>query len=92
MADLREANKAVDYVLATPDRGFRANVLDWDDLISCVITDACHANESEVMKVKGEDSVELYRSQGARLNALGTPSLMSSDEGHMRLISYAWQG
>ena len=91
VADLREANKAVDYALATPDRGltFRANVLDWDNLISCVITDASHANESQVMKVKGEDSVEPYRSQGARLNALGTPSLISSDEGHMHLISYA---
>ncbi|CAE7258466.1 unnamed protein product [Symbiodinium natans] len=61
-----KANKAVDYALATPDRGltFRANVLDWDNLISCVITDASHANESQVMKVKGEDSVEPYRSQG----------------------------
>eukprot|EP00439_Symbiodinium_sp_Y106_P056887 s1402_g8.t1 len=82
VADLREANKAVDYALATPQRGlvYRSGVLDWDNLIFCVITDASHANEHEVMTVDKEDSLELHRSQGARLNCLGTPSLMSSDE------------
>ena len=91
VADLREANKAVDYALATPQRGlvYRSGVLDWDNLISCVITDASHANEHEVMTVDKEDSLELHRSQGARLNCLGTPSLMSSDEGHVHLISFA---
>ena len=91
VADLREANKAVDYALATPQRGlvYRSGVLDWDNLISCVITDASHAHEHEVMTADKEDSLELHRSQGARLNCLGTPSLMSSDEGHVHLISFA---
>ncbi|CAE7297584.1 unnamed protein product [Symbiodinium microadriaticum] len=36
VADLREANKAVDYALATPERGlvYRSGVLDRDNLIS----------------------------------------------------------
>eukprot|EP00439_Symbiodinium_sp_Y106_P059738 s1939_g8.t1 len=90
VADLREANKAVDYALATPQRGlvYRSGVLDWDNLI-CVITDASHTNEHEVMTVDKEDSLELHRSQGARLHCLGTPGLMSSDEGHVHLISFA---
>ena len=35
--------------------------------------------EHEVMTVDKEDSLEFHRSQGARLNCLGTPSIMSSD-------------
>ena len=50
----------------TPQRGlvYRSGVLDWDNLISCVITDASHANEHEVMTVDTEDSLELLRKQG----------------------------
>ena len=60
VADLKETNKALDYASAMPDRGliFRSSVLDWDNLVSCPITDASHANENQQMKIEGAESLE----------------------------------
>ena len=68
VADLKEANKHVDYAISTSSRGltFRSGVLSWDfsldAMITCVITDASHANESEDMIVNGKVSKEPHRS------------------------------
>eukprot|EP00971_Amphidinium_carterae_P352490 6492618-Amphidinium_carterae.1 len=89
VADLREANKVVQYAQQTSDTGltFRSGVLDWDDMVSGVITDASHANESSLNQVTKQ--LEPYRSQGARLQILATPSLLEGTQAGFHLISYS---
>ena len=64
IADLKEANKVLAYAIATADQGltFKSGVLDWNNLVSAVVTDASHANEVEELK---DGRVEAHRSQGA---------------------------
>ena len=82
VADLRAANKAVEYAIRTADLGltFKPKV---------IVTDALHANETEEMMMQGQKSAEPRRSQGARMFFLGTPTLWTGDTGHVHLISYA---
>ena len=52
VAEIRDANQAVEYAIGTYDRGlvFKSGLLDWKTpgaLMSLVVTDASHANESE---------------------------------------------
>ena len=95
VADLKEANKHVDYAVSTSSRGltFRSGVLSWDfsldAMITCVITDASHANESEDMIVNGKVSKEPHRSQGGKIIALGTSSLSTSEEGGIHVIAFS---
>lgn len=94
VADLREANKYVDYAIATASRGltFRTGILSWslqDPMISCVISDASHANESEDMTINGKVYREPHRSQGGRLICLGTDTLRDKDEGGIHIISFS---
>ena len=95
VADLKEANKHVDYAVSTSSRGltFRSGVLSWDfsldAMITCVITDASHANESEDMIVNGKVSKEPHRSQGGKIIALGTSSLSNSEEGGIHVIAFS---
>jgi hypothetical protein len=55
-------------------------------MISCVVTDASHANEVEINDLN--KTLEPHRSQGARLLLLGTPDLMNGDKGHFHIIGY----
>ena len=56
-------------------------------MISCVVTDASHANEVEIDEVS--KTAEPHRSQGARLQLLVTPSLLTGDQGHFHIIGYS---
>ena len=95
VADLKEANKYVDYAASTASRGltFKSGILSWDmsldAMITCVITDASHANESEDMIVNGKLSKEPHRSQGGKIIALGTQSLSTSEEGGIHIIAFS---
>ena len=95
VADLKEANKHIDYAVSTADRGlkFRSGILSWDmendPMISCIITDASHANESEDLIVNGKTSKEGHRSQGGKMICLGTNSLVDGDEGGIHIISFS---
>ena len=87
VADLKEASRYVDYAVSTASRGwvFRSGgVLSWDmsldAMITCTITDASHANESEEMIVNGKLSKEPHRSQGSKVIALGTFPVRESVE------------
>ena len=64
-------------------------MIDWEDMIAVTVMDASHANETEEMMIQGQKSVEPHRSQGVRMFFLGTPTLWTSDIGHLHLISYA---
>jgi hypothetical protein len=48
--DLKEVNKVLEYAKNTADKGltFKSGVLDWNNMVSCVVTDASHANEVEI--------------------------------------------
>ena len=86
VADIKEANKTVEYAVKTYQRGitFRSGLLDWSKpggLMSLVITDASHANEEEELLVNGSVSVEYHRSQGARMIFVATPSLLGRRQG-----------
>ena len=59
--------KAVEYAISTYDRGlvFKSGLLDWKTpgvLMSLVITDASHANESEEMIINEMTSLEGHQS------------------------------
>ena len=88
IADLKEANKVLAYAIATADQGltFKSGVLDWNNLVSAVVTDASHANEVEELK---DGRVEAHRSQGARLQLLATPSIIDGTECNFHLIGHA---
>eukprot|EP00439_Symbiodinium_sp_Y106_P017032 s7326_g2.t1 len=94
VADIKEANKTVEYAVKTYQRGitFRSGLLDWSKpggLMSLVITDASHANEEEELLVNGSVSVEYHRSQGARMIFVATPSLWDEDKGSVHPIAGA---
>ncbi|CAE7418365.1 GIP [Symbiodinium sp. CCMP2592] len=94
VADIKEANKTVEYAVKTYERGitFRSGLLDWSKpggLMSLVITDASHANEEEELLVNGSVSVEHHRSQGARMIFVATPSLWDQDKGSVHPIAWA---
>ena len=94
VADIKEANKTVEYAVKTYQRGitFRSGLLDWSKpggLMSLVITDASHANEEEELLVNGSVSVEYHRSQGARMIFVATPSLWDKDKGSVHPIAWA---
>ena len=94
VADIKEANKTVEYAVKTYQRGiaFRSGLLDWSKpggLMSLVITDASHANEEEELLVNGSVSVEHHRSQGARMIFVATPSLWDEDKGSVHPIACA---
>ena len=91
VADIREANKAVEYAIGTYDRGlvFKSGLLDWKTpgaLMSLVVTDASRANESEEMIINEMTSVEGHRSQGARM-VFG--ALWTGDKGSIHPIMWA---
>jgi hypothetical protein len=88
VADLKEANKVLEYAIQTAEKGltFRSGVLDWNTMISGVVCDASHANEEEVIDAIG--NTEPHRSQGARLQILATPNLGDGDECHFHLIGH----
>ena len=92
---MKEANKHIDYAIATAKRGllFKSGILSWeidkDPMISCVITDASHANESEEIIVNRIKSKEPHRSQGGKLICLGSNSLAEGTEGGIHLIAYS---
>lgn len=84
----------MDYAIATAGRGltFRTGILSWSlqgPMISCVISDASHANENEDMAINGKVYREGHRSQGGRLICLGTDSLRNKDEGGIHVISFS---
>ena len=91
VADIKEANKAVDFAIATAERGltFKSGTVKWGEMISLVITDASHANESEEMIVAGKKSLEPHRSQGARMVFLASKEIWDGDSGHIHPISYS---
>ena len=74
IADLKEVTKVLAYAHSTADHGltFKSGVLDWNNLVSAVVTDASHANEVEKLQ---HGRVEAHRSQGARLQLLATPKI-----------------
>ncbi|CAE7832525.1 GIP [Symbiodinium sp. CCMP2592] len=91
VADIRDANKAVEYAISTYDRGlvFKSGLLDWKTpgaLLSLVITDASHANESEEMIINEMTSVEGHRSQGARMVFLTDGALWKGNKGSIHPI------
>ncbi|CAE7211787.1 RE1 [Symbiodinium sp. CCMP2592] len=94
VADIRDANKAVEYAISTYDRGlvFKSGLLDWKTpgaLLSLVITDASHANESEEMIINEMTSVEGHRSQGARMVFLTDGALWKGNRGSIHPILWA---
>ncbi|CAE7834664.1 unnamed protein product [Symbiodinium sp. CCMP2592] len=94
VADIRDANKAVEYAISTYDRGlvFKSGLLDWKTpgaLLSLVITDASHANESEEMIINEMTSVEGHRSQGARMVFLTDGALWKGNKGSIHPILWA---
>ena len=94
VADIKDANKAVEYAISTYDRGlvFKSGLLDWKTpgaLMSLVITDASHANESEEMIINEMTSVEGHRSQGARMVFLTDGALWNGDKGSIHPILWA---
>ncbi|OLQ03412.1 Copia protein [Symbiodinium microadriaticum] len=94
VADIREANKAVEYAIGTYDRGlvFKSGLLDWKTpgaLMSLVVTDASHANESEEMIINEMTSIEGHRSQGARMVFLTDGALWTGDKGSIHPILWA---
>ena len=94
VADIRDANKTVEYAVRTHDRGltFRSGMLDWTTpgaLLNLVVTDASHANESEEMIVNETTSLEHHRSQSARMVFLTTEALWKGDRGHIHPISWS---
>ena len=90
--DIKSANKVVDYALATAEEGltFRSGVLDWDNLVMGVITDASFANETEVVAVPGQEQqeavTESHRSQGGKLLTLMSPDILTGESCHFHLI------
>ena len=94
VADIREANKAVEYAIGTYDRGlvFKSGLLDWKTpgaLMSLVVADASHANESEEMIINEMTSIEGHRSQGARMVFLTDGALWTGDKGSIHPILWA---
>ncbi|CAE7200469.1 GIP [Symbiodinium sp. CCMP2592] len=94
VADIRDANKAVEHAISTYDRGlvFKSGLLDWKTpgaLLSLVITDASHANESEEMIINEMTSVEGHRSQGARMVFLTDGALWKGNKGSIHPILWA---
>ena len=93
-ADIKDANKAVEYAIGTYDRGlvFKSGLLDWKTpgaLMSLVVTDASHANESKEMIMNGMTSVEGHRSQAARMVFLADGALWNADMGSIHPILWA---
>ena len=94
VADLRQANKSIEYAQDTYQRGlvFKSGVLDWETpggLVQVVVTDASHANEEEEMLVNGMVSIEGHRSQGARMVFLASPDIWNGNKGFVHPIAWA---
>ena len=94
VADLRQANKSIEYAQDTYQRGlvFKSGVLDWETpggLVQVVVTDASHANEEEEMLVNGMVSIEGHRSQGARMVFLASPDIWDGNKGFVHPIAWA---
>ena len=94
VADLRQANKSIEYAQDTYQRGlvFKSGVLDWETpggLVQVVVTDASHANEEEEMLVNGMVSTEGHRSQGARMVFLASPDIWNGNKGFVHPIAWA---
>ena len=94
VADLRQANKSIEYAQDTYQRGlvFKSGVLDWETpggLVQVVVTDASHANEEEEMLVNGMVSIESHRSQGAKMVFLASPDIAGAAEGPLLSSSVA---
>jgi len=77
--DLKITNKVVEYALNSADRGlsFKSDAIDWNNMVLGTVTDASHANEDD------------FRSQGARLQILATPSLLDGNECKFHLIGWS---
>ncbi len=73
---------------------YKSGVIDWDNMISGVITDASHANEEEVIELEDIDSgkiteiVEPHRSQGGRLLTLMSHDIVDGESCHFHLIGF----
>ena len=94
VADLRQANKSIEYAQDTYQRGlvFKSGVLDWETpggLVQVVVTDASHANEEEEMLVNGMVSIEGHRSQGARMVFLASADIWDGNRGFVHPIAWA---
>ena len=94
VADIKGANKAVEYAISTYDRGllFDCGLLDWKTpgaLMSLVVTDASHVNESEEMIINEMTSIEGRRNQGARMVFLTDGALWNRDKGSIHPILWA---
>ena len=86
--DLKDANKVLDWAQSTADRGlvFKHDSVDWNNFMLGVITDASWAGEEEFIPETGEN--EEYRSQGARLQVIASPEILSGEEATFHLIGY----
>ena len=89
VADLKEANKVIEYAQKTAERGltFKGGLFTWDELVSVVVTDASHANEQELCPNTGE--MEPHRSQGARMQLIAPPAVLGGEFTHFHLIGFA---
>jgi hypothetical protein len=74
VADLRECNKVVEYVISTSSVGltFTPGDIDWDRLVLLTITDASFSNEEDVV----DGVLRPYRSQRGRLHFLCSHTLL----------------
>ena len=92
VADIRFANKVVRYARETSDRGltFMTDTVDWDNIVSIVVTDASHACEAEVGTTpSGKEKSEDFRSQGGRIQLISNKQDLGSEHLRCHLIGHS---
>ena len=90
--DIKMANKLVKYAVSTAERGitFKSGILDWNNLVQVIVSDASHANEEQVGTTpSGKVKTEPHRSQGGKLILLADPSIVEGDDCKFHLISHS---
>ena len=94
--DLQKANKVIKHCKDYPDEclTFRSGVIEWptdeDDgevnVCTLSVSDASHGQEDEYLPE--EDVREPFRSQGAKLNFLGSKEVLTEEECGVHIISF----
>jgi hypothetical protein len=87
--DLKHANDVLDYAIKTASKGltFKANVLDWNDMIVGAISDASFCSEKETDPITGKE--KKHKSQCGKLIILAPKSLITSNITHFHPISFS---